>query len=153
MYHNLKVVMTAPSQAVLSGYQSLTFRIWNPRFAFFSLHRLSNAQIHPRQMSSSALRYALHTRPLLLSMYPKSSFFVNKYLVFPALLSSLPRHFTQCFTIRLHNPQLFSFCSTFSSGKLDITRWNIVYNDAGHSKIFSTSMKIYEASGNPSSTV
>lgn len=121
------------------------------------LLRLSNVPTHPRHTSSSALRSALHNRPLSASMYSRNCSFTDEYLAASESLCYLSRFSTPWLTVTFH---YFRFASSFSTSyakNVDITRSNVVCNGstkhyAGHPSAFSASVGIFEEYANSSIT-
>lgn len=95
MCQNLNNILTALSEAALSGYQKLVSRTLLVSFFFLiSPLRLSNTLMHPSHTSSFAFRLLRHTRLLSVSMYSSNSSFLDEYLAVPVLMTSLYRPFT-----------------------------------------------------------
>lgn len=164
--HHFKVVMTALSQAVHSGYQEPSSQIRSSKFVLLSLSTFSNAAIHSSHTSISLFRLALYTLSLSLYMYSNSSIFVSEYLgvsVSPSLFyPGLPRCGWQSDS---SNFWFSSLVSTFFAWEVGITRSSMISNgsnenpergsecfgaanDAGMPKTFRTPFCVFETSIN-----
>lgn len=117
------------------------------------LSRFSNTSIHPSYTSSFELHFALHTCLLSPSMYTNDSSLVEESLAIITSLTSLSRLSISWLTIDFHDFRLSSFSSTSYTGKMEISRSNIVCygstgNEIGRSFTFSTNVGILKASAN-----
>lgn len=113
--------------------------------------------MHRSHMSTSALGFALHSRPLQLSMYSNESSFagINLLSLRSCLLS---RRSTAWLTIEFYKFRFFSSFSTSSSVRVDSSKFNLVCNystknNAARFNTFNNSVRIFEAYSNLLSTV
>lgn len=124
---------------------------------FFSLSCFIDVLIHFRPMFSSFFSFAFYIRPLSLPKNCSNSLSLDKYLPFPASLPPLSRLSSARLTTGFYKSRLFSFCTTPSSGKVESTRRNVVYNgstenDGGRSNTLISSAGICKTFSDVNST-
>lgn len=155
--HNLKVYMTTLPKAVLPRYQETASRIRNPSFVLRLTVLIQQCTdlskpyvgLHPSLRTPHPFTITLHVL--------QRQLFCGRVPCYPCMYAFFIQSLHDLVRMGIPKFLFFFLISTFLSRKVDSMRSNMVcngstQNHAGHSSTLSTSVGIYGALKNPSST-